>query len=102
MIREHLNEIRASKGMNAIPTGKVGKGQAPRMSEKPFFAGMKACGKTASGLIEFKVSDRHMKYVTEEDVRKWEVISGEKIIQESFTYPVMRVAGRKIPQKQGG
>ena len=40
MIRQRINESRAAKGQNAMPTGNTGKGSIHRISMKPNWVGL--------------------------------------------------------------
>ena len=67
MIRELINEKRASAGLNAVPTGRAGKGGAPRMNADPEWAGLKPDGERGPFYI-FEMGPGRKKMVLKEKV----------------------------------
>lgn len=76
MLREFVNESRAARGMNGIPTGRAGKGSVYRPDGTPSWVGLEEIGREG-GMVSFKTS-RGMKYVPEEAVERYYRIHGRK------------------------
>ena len=52
-LREQINEKRAAQGLNALPTGKTGKGSAPRLCVAPEWIGLPIL-KITDNMVFFK------------------------------------------------
>lgn len=68
-LREQMNENRAKQGLNALPTGKTGKGDRPRQSDLPSWWWMEEVGEVGNS-IKFRVSEGHYKLVSKKQVEE--------------------------------
>ena len=82
-IIDRVNDKRASEGKNSIHYGSLagtGKDTGLRPNSNPWFSGMKPIGRSKLGLVEFRIGISTTRSTTEEEIKKWEVRSGEKIL----------------------
>ena len=69
MLREQINERRASKGLNALPTGGTGKGDRPRANNKPDWHYYEV-HKEQNGFVWLKIKDGHYKIIDKDKYKK--------------------------------
>jgi len=68
---DKVNEDRAAQGLNAVSTGKTGKGCRPRQSERPSWTWLKRIGE-AGNSIKFEIRPGNYKLVSKKQVEDWE------------------------------
>lgn len=75
MLRELMNEKRASQGKNAMPTGMAGKGQAPRQGEVPAWVYMEKLYEEDDYIV-FRSGVSSKRFVLKSDVLKYKNKTG--------------------------
>ena len=70
-LAEHINERRAKAGLNKLDDGSTGKGDAPRLSNRPSWVGLEEISRDEKH-VKFKTGIASYRQVRVEDVEVWE------------------------------